>query len=313
MEILFTDGIKNTLLRELETAADSIQIITAYCKLNAIEAINKHINKDVTHKRLLVRFKLEDILKGSTDFSIYDFCRNNNWDLYVNFNLHAKTYIIDNYRCIIGSANVSNRGLGFGSNGNYEIAAVGSISSDDIRKINNLFKDSLFITETIFDRLEFELNKTKDGLEVNSGEIKDWSDSIISLARKTVNVLFSYELPEIYSPYECLGSYSNFMDSFIGYDSTLLRDCFVQSNCFSWLVNCLEKNGGEMFFGELTRELHAALINDPKPYRRDVKIMLSNLLNWVKELEIGDIHIDIPRHSQRIYLIGSGYDKMQIN
>ena len=50
MEILFTDGIKNTLLRELETAADSIQIITAYCKLNAIEAINKHITRKLLIK-----------------------------------------------------------------------------------------------------------------------------------------------------------------------------------------------------------------------------------------------------------------------
>ena len=58
----------------------------------------------------------------------------------------------------------------------------------------------------------------------------------------------------------------------------------------------------EMYFGAITAQLHNTLLNEPKPYRQDVKQLLSNLLNWVTELGSPEIGIDRPNHSQRVYL-----------
>jgi len=46
--------------------------------------------------------------------------------------------------------------------------------------------------------------------------------------------------------------------------------------------------------------LHDAFIDDPRPYRKDVKQLLNNLLSWIKILDIEDIKIDRPNHSERI-------------
>ena len=50
-------------------------------------------------------------------------------------------------------------------------------------------------------------------------------------------------------------------------------------------------------------KLHNALVEDPKPYRREVKELLSNLLSWVEELEMEEIVIDRPNYSQRIRIL----------
>ena len=65
----------------------------------------------------------------------------------------------------------------------------------------------------------------------------------------------------------------------------------------------MKENDGCMYFGAVTEKLHNALVSDPKPYRRDVKIMLSNLLELIDELQMEEIKIDRPNYSQRIQLI----------
>ena len=57
-----------------------------------------------------------------------------------------------------------------------------------------------------------------------------------------------------------------------------------------------------MYFGQLSDELHNALVSEPKPYRRDVKVLLSNLLEWCQKLNLEEVEIDRPNHSQRIRL-----------
>ena len=58
-----------------------------------------------------------------------------------------------------------------------------------------------------------------------------------------------------------------------------------------------------MFFGELSARLYSVVVSDPKPYRKDVKKMLSNLLKLIEELEMEEIVIDRPNYSQRIRIV----------
>ena len=57
-----------------------------------------------------------------------------------------------------------------------------------------------------------------------------------------------------------------------------------------------------MYFGELSASLHNTVVSDPKPYRKDIKKMLANLLNLIEELEMEEIVIDRPNYSQRVSL-----------
>ena len=83
-----------------------------------------------------------------------------------------------------------------------------------------------------------------------------------------------------------------------------MRETFRWSKCFLWLYNFVsgmpEKTS---YFGAVTAALHDALIQDPKPYRKEVKELLANLLGWIQVLDMDDIIIDIPNYSQRFRIL----------
>ena len=82
----------------------------------------------------------------------------------------------------------------------------------------------------------------------------------------------------------------------------MLKEAFRWSNAYLWLLNVLKENDGCLYFGTLSEKLHNALISDPKPYRRDVKQMLANMLALIEKLEMNEVSIDEPSYSQRITL-----------
>lgn len=76
---------------------------------------------------------------------------------------------------------------------------------------------------------------------------------------------------------------------------------FQRSKCYLWLLDIAKNSENqEMYFGAITAMLHNVLLNEPKPYRKDVKQLLSNLLDWVTVLEITELAVDRPNHSQRV-------------
>lgn len=207
MAILFSNEIMDAVVKELHRATDSVQIITAYCKEKTLKRLDYEINAEVKDKRLLVRFRLEDLLKGSTDFGILQYGLDRGWKVYVRFDLHAKTYIVDNKRGLVGSANVTNSGFNLGKSGNMEMAAFVDIEEKDIKKIANLFKDAVPVTEDLLEKMKKQL----EGINANkTKEENRWDDSIRSLFNPQIETLFSYELPESFELKK--GEYFAFLD-----------------------------------------------------------------------------------------------------
>ena len=85
-------------------------------------------------------------------------------------------------------------------------------------------------------------------------------------------------------------------------DISKIKEALRWSNPYLWLLKTLEDNGGCLYFGALSEKLHNSLINDPKPYRKDVKQMLAFLLEMVANLEMEEVIIDRPNYSQRVRL-----------
>jgi hypothetical protein len=59
-----------------------------------------------------------------------------------------------------------------------------------------------------------------------------------------------------------------------------LGPLFEATRCCRWLTSQLRDQGGQLYFGETTKLLQNALLEDPKPYRKDVKLLLQNLFAW---------------------------------
>ncbi len=300
MSLLCSDEILNAIYSELQSAQNSVRIASAYCKKNAFEKLDSHISNSVSKKQLLLRFRLADILHGSTDFEVLDYCAQNKWQVFIRFDLHAKTYIIDNKRGIVGSANMTSSGLNLNEIGNYEMATIVPLENSDIAKIDRLFGEAVLVTPAIFEKMKAELANLK--ADTQNGEKKSWSAELLNLFAPKVTTLFSHELPETKELPSQKGEHIQFLDFMFNGDFSELKEKFRWSNAYLWLLQVLKKNDCCMYFGALSAELHSALISDPKLYRKDVKIWLSNLLNWVEKLKMPEIKIDVPKHSQRIQL-----------
>lgn len=297
MAILFSNEIMYAVVKELHKATDSVQIITAYCKEKTFKHLDSEIGTEVKDKKLLVRFRLDDVLKGSTDFGILQYGLTNGWNVHVRFDLHAKTYIVDNKRGLVGSANATNSGLNIGNNGNMEMAAFVDVEPNDLEKIGNLFRDAILVDDEILNNLKRQFDEVE---KLGNTEGHSWDSTIMSLFNPQIETLFSYELPDEFE--FKVGEYFSFLDEKYDGNKEKLKDTFRWSNAYLWLLDTLKHNEGCMYFGELSANLHNAVVSDPKPYRKDIKVMLANLLKIIEELEMEEIVIDKPNYSQRVRL-----------
>ncbi len=296
MAILFSREILDSIENELTNATNSVQIITAYCKESTIIFLDDLINKSIKEKKLLIRFRLDDIILGSTDFSVLETCMIRGWKVYIRFDLHAKTYVIDNKRGIIGSANATASGLNLKNNGNVEMATLVEMDYSDIEKINKLYLDSISVDQNLIDRMKKQISEKKSK---SLGIYYSWDESITSLFKPKIETLFSYEFPD--SNELIRGEYISFLEmTYTNINDLKLR--LRWSNSYLWLLKKLKDNDGCLYFGEATKELHNSLVEDPKPYRKDVKKLLANLLSIIISLDMDEIIIDRPNYSQRIRL-----------
>ena len=274
-----------------------ILCISAYCKENAIKQLNNFISDSVQEKKIMVRFRLDDILKGSTDFSIIDFCQQSGWKVYIRFDLHVKTYIVDGKRGFVGSANATNSGLNLGSHGNVEIGTLVDIDMVDMEKVEALYEDAIFVNDSVYEKLKVQYQMIST---YEQGKQYVWNQEIYELFTPKVKTLFSYELPE--KDEFSNGEYMTFLDTEYFDDTGLMKETIRWSNAYLWLLNVLKENDGCMYFGAITEKLHNALVSDPKPYRRDVKVLLANLLSLIEKLQMEEIVVDRPNYSQRVRL-----------
>ena len=58
----------------------------------------------------------------------------------------------------------------------------------------------------------------------------------------------------------------------------------------------------EIYFGRLSSIIHDGLVDDPKPYRQDVKLLQANLYDYIKYFKPVNIICDQPNFSERLSL-----------
>lgn len=299
MSLLSTHEVKQKIIDEVSRAADNLQIISAFCKLPAIKFIDENISHPIKQKKLMVRFLLSDILHGATDFELFDYCKANGWQMYVRFDLHAKTYIFDRKRCILGSANLTSKGLGLSLHGNYELSSFAEVDDSDLKKIDTLFDNAILMTDELYIAMKSDYEIAQSN-QTPSKTFK-WNTGIEQKFNPKIDLLFTYDFPSTSSPnFNDVNSFE-FLE--MGYipSQEELKQVFRWSKAFMWLYNyvssCPDKTS---YFGGVTAALHNTLVNDPKPYRKEVKDLLANTLGWIQFLNIDDVTIDVPNYSQRI-------------
>ena len=292
----------------------SFDFCSAYIKKNTIDYFHEMFKKNLFKGkgRFLARWLLNDLVQGSSDIEAYEIFKKYGYDFYIKLDFHGKIYKVNPGQILMGSPNMTNSGFGLKNNSNDETGVILETNKSNEIYIDNLFNNAIKMNDQLFEELRSEYYIFLDAKEKNLNP--EWSQL---LKTKVSSSTFSTEI----LVNECFFSKSPLALSAKGtyevqHDISLLslnisdiknldklKESFLSSKFYLWLLRKLAQENSELYFGRLTELLHNDLIDDPRPYRKDVKDLISNLLNWISDLNIQNIKIERPNYSQKITLI----------
>jgi hypothetical protein len=303
------DWLKNSV--SVSTA--SIDLCSAYLKLAAIEYFfDSYIGAGYECRvRVLTRWKPKDLLSGASDVEVYSFCRERRIPFYIRNDFHGKVYQIKPAGVLVGSANLTQSGFQIGTSGNEEASTIIQCGRESEAYIELLFERSTKVDDSLFGQIHSWVEDNKESkVDVLDIWPKDWLEiRLADLMPETllVDECFHFDWGNSSQTRESQLDFAHDMSLLGGPElkiavSHAFRELFASSRMYRWLKNILRLRGGEIYFGDLSSCLHDALIDDPRPFRKDVKIFVQNLLSWIVKVEDQQIVVDRPRHSQRIRL-----------
>ena len=128
--MLFGDSV----LDVVRSARSTVLIAAPYIKTKALERLMSNISPALDSFTCVTRWLPADIAAGVCDLEILDLVEKYpGGKLLVHPHLHAKYYRADQ-RCLIGSANITNRGLGWATPPNIELLVELSANFADLKK-----------------------------------------------------------------------------------------------------------------------------------------------------------------------------------
>lgn len=293
--IINSNELTEKIREQIKEENNSIIIVSAFCKIEALKFIENNISSNVKEKKILLRWRLEDIKCKATDIEIYKFCKENGWELYINFDIHAKIYMFNRIKCIIGSSNLTVSGMNLHGKGNIEINTLVYIEEKEVCKIVDLFDKSYKMNDYIFNMM-LDVIENKSNCNFVSS-LESWGEEINQLLSNNEIKFFSYELLDSASIYSISKHDLDILNLKDNATYEEIRQAFLKSKIYRWI----EKNVEDaIYFGKLSYRLHNDILDNPCIYRMNVKKYLRNILSFIVELQINSFVVDRPNHSQRI-------------
>lgn len=292
---------------------DKITILSAYIKLDQLKILNteKKVN------RIVVRWEIEDLVKGVSDFEdLYIYCKDNDISLFRNTRIHLKALWNNENSVLFGSANVTGKGMGErGTNYNYELSGIANpISFDDISYLNYIIQ----ISELVNDELFLEIKNLVDSIELPVIQFPE-----LPTKKKMDDEFLISQLPMTASPkllLEILTNPNNFsldeqlkaahdkvlFDVNIEEDSkevySQLKERFnIKPIIVKLKKDIMESPRNSMGYGQVVRWIQENTTSVPTPMSWEIKKeqFVNNLFDWVCIFD-NRFSWERPKHTQII-------------
>jgi hypothetical protein len=247
-------------------------------------------SSQLRRKEIHVRWQVEDLLCGSSDLAVYELAKEKGFVVFMQPALHAKFLLADRTRLILGSANFTGRGLGLIPHTNTEVGILTNVDSEGLKEVESILAQSILVTPDLYDRIRTFVDRAK----IPVRPVGPYPSDVQQIIANRFTGLWVRDLPLGFTP----PSLST--DSSVASDLELEAD-FTRSKCVCWLRSLVATQSEEIYFGELTSSLHDTLLEDPLPYRTEVKNLTANLINWCTRLLPAEFGSDTPNYSRRIY------------
>ena len=167
-------------------------LFSPYIQSRALSSINSSFNIKI----IVVAWHKEDLLKGVSDIELYDYCVENGIDLYRNPQIHLKVLWDFKDDIILGSANITNKGLGLADNSNFELSArISDVDEETRDYLLSILASSTLITEDVFNSIKLQLEEEP---------IKNIPIVDFDLEETQIDYFLLSQLPQSFSPKEFL-------------------------------------------------------------------------------------------------------------
>ncbi|MEM0143490.1 MAG: phospholipase D-like domain-containing protein [Candidatus Parvarchaeum sp.] len=283
------------VLKFISGAETELIIIAPFIKIDALKRILEKVSKGVKVV-VIARWRLFDLLSGISDMEVYAYLKDLDHKFLINNNIHLKIISKDKKELLIGSANITESGLGFSKNTNIEAVMIDLLDEEENFCISKILKTSVEVNDELFNKIAEEISSNKN---INNEYLKI-SKKIKNLDKKlnyfSAKTLIVNDFPFTSSPREFIDRYNKRdYNSEIKHDINLfglklnlsesaaikdLKLSFLRCDSFNWELENIKK---ETLFGEYTELLHNSLVDDPRPYRKRVKELANNMFNWTSE------------------------------
>jgi hypothetical protein len=300
--------------KEFINHSNALLIIVPFIKLHTLEEILKDTNNC---NQIIVRWQPKDLIEGSSDLEIYDFCKKNAISLYRNPRIHLKAIIDDNNRCFMGSMNISQRALNHPTSDyyNYELATiVENLSFMNKFYFQRILQESMLVTDTLFNRIKDQVQNAKP---INEFEDVDFNLPIACDNFLISSLPMSYDLSTIKKVY--LSSVANneeemncVIHDLVLYDIsmgmteagflTMIECNFINHPFIKAFLANIEVNG-EIYFGSAKEWIHKNCTDVPTPRKWEITENIQILYRWIVELGHGKYAIDRKNYSERLFII----------
>ncbi len=298
--ILGTEAFRNFLGQSLERANKEVIILSAFVKTIGIHWLEEKLKNKKVNCTIISRWRKSDLAEGSSDLECYQLSKKNNWKFKVLKDLHAKIMLVDQKELFIGSPNLTGKGMYLIPVPNKEMGVKLEANENDVNIINNLNEESILKWKNNLPKIEkpsypdFPKN-IKDKLNENHNKLWvhnfPWVSAEELLNATTMNENLKHDL-------ELFGLEKDNLEK------NIIKKKLLNSKIYFWLTNQIKKQENhEIYFGNLSSIIHNSLLDDPKPYRKNVKELQTNLYTYIKFYLSDYIVIDVPyEKSERIRL-----------
>lgn len=316
MSLLRTGIDLSERLIEFIKTSENLFIFAPYIKLDPLRQLLASTDNCST---IVARWEPKDLILGSSDLEVYDYCREKNITLYRNPRLHLKAFIDDYKRCILGSANISARALNIPESNhfNYELATLTeNLSIDDRLYFDVILNDSTLITDSIYEQLKAQLADKKKSVTAEPDfefpvetSDKDFLISALPMSFDVPTLLrfcstrVATDETELNCALHDLALYNLSLELPADILRDKLKNAFFNHPFIKAFLSNLEIEGF-IFFGRAKDWIHRNCADVPIPRKWEITQNIQILYRWIVELGHGKYEVDVPgAHSQRLRIV----------
>lgn len=270
----------------LQSSKYDVVLISAFLRSEVLEWVAANLSQSV-ELTIITRWRKGDLLSGASDMQAFDLARQQGWSFFIDQDLHAKALLCDANKLFLGSANFTGRGTHLFGFGNNELNIAVEASDDEVNKVRSYLKDAYLMTKPMRDAMEDEL----DSSEAVITDSNSWSQEVRDCFEPVITGLWVDEclrlMPEeFFAGHSGTENYQHDLEIFCTDNPT--KDDFNGTRVSRWLTNVVNRSSEHLRFGYITAQLHNDFINDPKPYRKDVKEYVAVLFEWLRYFDLYD-------------------------